>query len=216
MTARIEIRLNGEDVSQHTLPDGRLTIGRGADVDLQLDDDGVSAAHAAIETDAEQSVIRDLDSANGTLVDDIDVEEHTLEHGEIIGIGPYELTFLNDDQVASSAEDNSVFDLPPIDEDAFVEVDAPLRAVEALNGPGKGSRLELKNARTALGLPSIQVVMIARGPNGYLIKGSKGSQPIVNRRLTGPSAHPLEHGDVIEVAGTRLRFVLLSTDSQAV
>ena len=45
-----------------------FVVGRGNEADLQLDHDSVSRRHAAFRSDAEQLVVEDLQSRNGTLV----------------------------------------------------------------------------------------------------------------------------------------------------
>ncbi len=68
----------------------RLTIGRAPENDLVLSDEKVSRQHAAIERTAQgEFVLRDLNSGNGTWVDDTRVESPlTLRGGEQIRIGP--------------------------------------------------------------------------------------------------------------------------------
>jgi hypothetical protein len=71
------------------------TIGRGTDVDLQVDDPGVSRRHAEIRTAAgghSYSVI-DLASTNGTFVGSERVGERVLNDGDEIRVGGTVLTF---------------------------------------------------------------------------------------------------------------------------
>jgi hypothetical protein len=71
------------------------TIGRGTDVDLQVDDPGVSRRHAEIRTAAgghSYSVI-DLASTNGTFVGKERIGERLLSDGDEIKVGSTILTF---------------------------------------------------------------------------------------------------------------------------
>jgi pSer/pThr/pTyr-binding forkhead associated (FHA) protein len=45
-----------------------VTIGRGSQADIQLSDAAISRKHCVIEISAEQAVLRDLGSTNGTFV----------------------------------------------------------------------------------------------------------------------------------------------------
>ena len=206
MTARIEVRRNGELLADVKLEHERITIGCAPEAQIRLDAPEVSAQHAAVINVGGEFVLRDLGSSTGTLVDGIGIDEHVLEHADDIEIADFVLSYLNDDQVLGSIEDDSVFDLAPIDDDAYIEIDAPLATVKAMNGPGAGRTLELKSARTALGIPGIQVVMITRGPAGYLLKGAKGTRPVVNGVASSKKPYALKDSDVIELAGTRLKF----------
>ncbi|HLT25225.1 MAG TPA: FHA domain-containing protein, partial [Zeimonas sp.] len=65
----------------------RLTIGRRPQNDIALDDLTVSGEHALIETRGTESVIHDLDSRNGTLVNGLAISRRVLCDGDVIDIG---------------------------------------------------------------------------------------------------------------------------------
>lgn len=73
-----------------------LTIGRRADQDIVVDDPSVSRAHARIEVTPEGASIADLDSTNGTLVNDHPVRTArvALRPGDRIQVGTVILEFL--------------------------------------------------------------------------------------------------------------------------
>jgi pSer/pThr/pTyr-binding forkhead associated (FHA) protein len=57
---------------------GRLTIGRGNDCDLVLDEPEMSRRHAVIENSGDGIYLRDLGSANGTFVNGVQVRDAVL------------------------------------------------------------------------------------------------------------------------------------------
>jgi hypothetical protein len=67
-------------------------LGRGTDVDIRLDDPGVSRHHAEIVLGPEPS-IRDLGSTNGTYVDGRVVASQALRDGTRIQLGSTTLTY---------------------------------------------------------------------------------------------------------------------------
>ena len=69
------------------LRESRIVIGRGQDCDVLLDRDAVSRRHARIERVAEGWRVVDLDSTNGTYVNDMQVREKLLGDGDRIKIG---------------------------------------------------------------------------------------------------------------------------------
>lgn len=74
-----------------------LTIGRGDDVELRLHDAGVSRHHAKFIVASDGAVtIIDLDSTNGTFVNDARVELCPLRPGDTVRIGPDALLRLGD------------------------------------------------------------------------------------------------------------------------
>ena len=64
-------------------------LGKSADCDVQINNRYVSRKHCQIEIVEEALVITDLDSKNGTFINDIRLvpnEPHTLEEGDIIDL----------------------------------------------------------------------------------------------------------------------------------
>jgi hypothetical protein len=70
------------------LSTGSLTIGRGADCDIVLDDQFVSSHHARLDIDTRGVSITDLGSRNGTYVgQEIVKTNHALEPGSEVRVG---------------------------------------------------------------------------------------------------------------------------------
>ncbi len=63
---------------------GRLTIGRGSECDLVLDEPEMSRKHATIEVGSGEIWLRDLGSANGTYVNGVQVRDTYLYGGDQI------------------------------------------------------------------------------------------------------------------------------------
>src|SRR5216110_1558060 len=68
-----------------------ITIGRSPDNDLPVDNLAVSNYHARVYFEAGRMVIEDLDSLNGTFVNDLRVERATLHDGDNIHIGKHKI-----------------------------------------------------------------------------------------------------------------------------
>src|SRR5690242_6110884 len=66
-----------------------VTIGRAPDNDLSVDNLAVSSYHAKIFFEAGRMVIEDLNSLNGTFVNDLRVERATLHDGDKVHIGKH-------------------------------------------------------------------------------------------------------------------------------
>lgn len=67
----------------------KLSIGRDPSCELVLDSPLVSRFHAQFE----QGRLRDLNSANGTFVDGVSIQECFLAEGQTVTIGPYHLDY---------------------------------------------------------------------------------------------------------------------------
>jgi pSer/pThr/pTyr-binding forkhead associated (FHA) protein len=68
-----------------------ITIGRAPDNDLPVDNLAVSNYHAKVYYEANRMVIEDLDSLNGTFVNDLRIERATLHDGDSIHIGKHRI-----------------------------------------------------------------------------------------------------------------------------
>lgn len=67
--------------------EGSNILGRSNDADFRLPDTGVSRQHAEITWDGEIAVLVDLESTNGTTVNDEPVDNWMLADGDVITVG---------------------------------------------------------------------------------------------------------------------------------
>ena len=70
-----------------------LTIGRGNKNDVAIQDPAISGHHAKIDPVGDQFVLIDLQSKNGTFINENLVISHWLKHGDVISIGKHQLVF---------------------------------------------------------------------------------------------------------------------------
>ncbi len=71
----------------YVVKDGSNIIGRATDADFRLPDTGVSRQHAEITWNGQDAVLVDLQSTNGTTVNDTPIENWLLADGDVITIG---------------------------------------------------------------------------------------------------------------------------------
>lgn len=78
-----------QDGSSRTylVQEGSNIIGRSNDADFRLPDTGVSRQHAEVSWDGQDAVLTDLQSTNGTTVNDTPVDNWLLADGDVITIG---------------------------------------------------------------------------------------------------------------------------------
>jgi hypothetical protein len=83
------VEINGV---RHPLTRPVTSMGRGTDVDLRVDDPSVSRRHAEIRL-GNPTVITDLGSTNGIVVDDQHVRQAQLRDGSVIHLGNTTIVF---------------------------------------------------------------------------------------------------------------------------
>ena len=74
-----------------------ITIGRGKDADVTIDDGMCSRVHCAIRYWDDIFVIRDKNSRNGVVINGEKVEVAALHPGDVVKIGDTELTVLSEE-----------------------------------------------------------------------------------------------------------------------
>ncbi len=94
--ARLRVMSDGKLLIEHGLRTGRMMIGRAADSDLQIDDRTISRHHCQIISNEFLSVIQDLNSTNGMYVRDKRVRRHNLCDGDVIMLGSFQVTYLDE------------------------------------------------------------------------------------------------------------------------
>jgi Nif-specific regulatory protein len=77
-----------------TLGDEPVVIGRDTSVGLCIADASVSRRHSKIEKLEDEFVINDLESLNGTFINDVPVKSRRLQHGDRLRIGESQFLFL--------------------------------------------------------------------------------------------------------------------------
>lgn len=207
----------------------RITIGRRSHNDVVLDMRAVSAAHAAIVTILHNSFVEDLDSTNGTQVNNQVVRKHYLQHGDVIQVGKYKIVYSSEgvpiyaDPASVIGSDfpntESVVELaPPIapvqrGETAIAGViggvPQPMPVIRVVTGPSAGKEMILTKSLTTIGRPGVQVAVITRRPQGFLITHVEGDvYPLLDGISIGAVAHPLMSGNKVNLSGTELEFLL--------
>ena len=89
------------------LTEAPVLIGRETAANLCIADPSVSRRHSQIEKEGEHFVIADLESLNGTFINDVPVKRRPLAHGDRVRIGDSQFLFLLHDGEASPASKSS-------------------------------------------------------------------------------------------------------------
>ena len=94
----ITLKFKDKKIKEYPIIIGQsLTIGRKKANDIVIDNLAVSGFHAQIDSVSTTFVLRDLDSTNGTFVNNKKKELHNLKNNDLILIGKHELLFDSSD-----------------------------------------------------------------------------------------------------------------------
>ncbi|MCW2688579.1 MAG: hypothetical protein JWR37_3469 [Mycobacterium sp.] len=87
----ITLQLDDGSGRTYQLREGANVIGRGQDAQFRLPDTGVSRRHLEIRWDGQVALLSDLNSTNGTTVNNAPVQEWQLADGDVIRLGHSEI-----------------------------------------------------------------------------------------------------------------------------
>jgi pSer/pThr/pTyr-binding forkhead associated (FHA) protein len=215
-----------------------LTIGRLHDNAIVIDQPAVSSHHACIFRDGGTFVLEDLQSTNGTYVNDRRVSRCHLKHDDVIVVGTQRLTFNEraEGPVAhtdpASAEETAsetifmdrqshqrlmtiVMNAEARDGDGAA---GPLGLLRVLHGSTERRHYVLESHTSMIGKAEWSLVRL----NGWLTPNvalaiTRNRHGYVATRLGGKVAvngqpiagrHDLRDGDVVSVGGLTLEFTL--------
>jgi len=94
--SKLILSIDGAILKEIPLTKERTTIGRKPHNDIQIDNLAISGEHAVIITIYNDSFLEDLNSTNGTFVNNQSIKKHFLQTGDVITLGKYTLKYVND------------------------------------------------------------------------------------------------------------------------
>jgi len=92
--AKLILSMDGQVLKEIPLSKERITIGRKAQNDVQIDNLAVSGEHAVIVSIMDDAFLEDLGSTNGTMVNGKTVKKHFLQDNDVVELGKYKLKYV--------------------------------------------------------------------------------------------------------------------------
>lgn len=216
---KVIVSIDGVVIKEVQLTKDRTTIGRRPYNDIVIDNLAVSGEHAALQTSGAEVYLEDQNSTNGSYINGKAVKKQLLQNDDVIEIGKYRIKFLADatfgyEKTIVSKAGASPAVQAPASAASTVPMAMPTEkagnaAIKVLSGAATGREVDLVKVVTTIGKPGIAIAAITKRPSGYVIAHVEGtSKTAVNGLVIGAEATSLRNGDVIELAGTQMQFVL--------
>jgi hypothetical protein len=130
--AKLILSMDGLVLKEIPLIKERMTLGRKAHNDIQIDNLAISGEHAAVVTILNDSFLEDLNSTNGTLVNGQTIKKHFLKNGDVVELGKYKLKYVAEQTAQAESAD---FEKTMILRPNMVKPAAPAAAVEPAPAP---------------------------------------------------------------------------------
>jgi pSer/pThr/pTyr-binding forkhead associated (FHA) protein len=229
--ARLILMFNKQVVKEVPFLTGSMTIGRHEDNGIVIDNLAVSTFHARIDKTAADYILTDLQSTNGTYVNDERIASRRLSSGDNILIGKHVLLFAASDQDKPKGDMsqtlNKTMILDTLKQRQLLArqktLTAPLRVpkkigvVSFIDKSGLGE-IELTKKLIKLGkaetseiklsgfLMGTTAATISRRPSGYVITFTGGLTKLKVNGKTVKDSVQLNEFDTVDLGSYRFQF----------
>ena len=229
--ARLILVFNKKVIKDYAFEKEGMTIGRNQENDIVIDNLAVSGFHARIDKTGDTYILTDLQSTNGTFVNDKKIVSHRLQHKDKITVGKHMLLFAMSKQEQSRAEEEGLDRTMVLDtarqkellakqaEEKGVDIAVKkerIGVISFVDGSDQGE-IQLSKKLTKIGkaetsevrlggllMPSTAAT-ISRRPNGYAITSTGGTKVKVNNQVIKES-YFLKDFDIIEIGSYKFQF----------
>jgi hypothetical protein len=215
------VSIDGVVIKEVQLTKDRTTLGRRPYNDIVIDNLAVSGEHAVMQMSGTDVTLEDLNSTNGTYVNGKSIKKQALQNGDTIEIGKYKIKFVHDvvpekhekpmavSAGNATAQASAGAPLAPAYAAPVAALGSASALIRVVSGAAAGREVPLVKVVTTIGKPGVTVAAITRRPHAYMVALVEGAiKPTVNDVPLGTEAVELHNGDFIELAGTRMQFVL--------
>jgi pSer/pThr/pTyr-binding forkhead associated (FHA) protein len=214
------VSIDGVVIREVQVTKDRTSVGRRPYNDVVIDNLAVSGEHAVLQMSGNDVYLEDLNSTNGTFVNGKAVKKQLLNDSDMVEIGKYKIKYVN--EASTGAVDKAILSLSrpaPLSASSAAEPAAampPLNdagssgaaAIKVLSGAAAGREVALVKVVTTIGKPGVAVAAITKRPHGFVVVHVEGSsKPLLNGIKIDAEPVLLSHGDVLELAGTKMQFV---------
>ena len=204
--SKLVVSLDGVVIKEVQITKDKTTLGRRPYNDIVIDNLAVSGEHAVLQMMGHDVYIEDLNSTNGTYINGKAVKKQLLSANDTVEIGKYKLKYLSSDP--ADFEKTTVL-RPGSAAAADAGNAVPPASIRVLNGSAAGREVPLSKVVTTIGKPGVHVASITKRPGGYVFAHVEGAnRPTINGTEINADSVPLASGDVIELAGTQMQFVM--------
>jgi hypothetical protein len=161
-----------------------VTIGRAPDNDIPIDNLAVSNYHARVYVEAGSLVVEDLNSLNGSFLNDIRIERAMLKDGDAILIGKHHIFVDQAHNAVISTDELRKAPAPRVNETMVLDTRQRREMFEQAAAAGERSQL----APDRLRVPTLTVLQGSTDKKEYRLAGKLtviGRSNMATVRLTG-------------------------------
>jgi pSer/pThr/pTyr-binding forkhead associated (FHA) protein len=139
--AKLSLRFENKVLKEVPIGGRPLSIGRAPDNDLCVDNLAISNYHAKVYVEAGRLVVEDLNSLNGTFVNDLRIERATLHDGDSIVVGKHTIFVDQSGDAAVPWDSGRKMSAPRVDETMVLDTKQRREMLQQAVALGERSQL---------------------------------------------------------------------------
>ena len=224
--AKLLLQFKGANIKEFLLEKTAITIGREPKNDIVIDNLAVSRFHTKITQQGNNYFVEDLQSGNGTFLNEQRIEKEILKHNDAITVGKHTLVFMYDPVFPTAELGEAATSL--LEETVIVSSESPYGRAEA-EGALSAHLVRLASGTQPQSIPLTKLVTlggksaqadiklrgffvgdvafsISKTPRGFVISHAGGRR---RTRVNGEGVEcqrELLEGDIITIGPTKFRF----------
>jgi pSer/pThr/pTyr-binding forkhead associated (FHA) protein len=237
--ARLILVFNKKVIKDYSFVKENMTIGRDEGNDIVIDNMAVSGFHARIDKTGDNYILTDLQSTNGTFVNDQKIISHKLQHKDKLTIGKHIVFFAMSQKEQArlkEAERDRTMILDTAKQKELLAKEAEEKGIDVAGKKGRigvmsfieGSdqgEIQLRKKLTKIGKAETSEIRlsgfrmphtaatISRRPNGYAITSTGGTKVKVNNQAL-KEGHFLKDFDTIEIGSYKFQFYTQESEDE--
>ena len=233
---KLLLKFNAAVIKEIAMDKASISIGRKPDNDIVIDNPAISGHHCKLTMEGGGYYVEDLESTNGTFVNEKRIKRSGLHHNDVVGVAKHAVVFLNEAELAADSAPQPSSDATMVltpqkqaelvaassaaAKPAVAEKSGWLRVIKGavdvaeheLKGMstyiGKSDRVQVQIKGSGLfGSAPEVAASVHRKPEGYIIVAVTEGYPVVNGSKVMGSV-VLKEGDLIECGSTTMMFEL--------
>lgn len=233
---KLLLKFNAAVIKEIAMDKESIAIGRKPDNDIVIDNPAISGHHCKLTLEGGGYYVEDLDSTNGTFVNEKRIKKSGLHHNDVVGLAKHAVVFLNEAELAEAdpakpSSDATMVLTPQKQAELVAASSAAAKPASAertawlrvLKGAVDAGEYELKGMSTYIGKSDrVQVQIkgsglfgsapevaasVHRKPEGYMLVAVTEGYPVVNGAKVAGSV-VLKEGDMIDCGSTTMIFEL--------
>lgn len=233
---KLLLKFNAAVIKEVPFDKDSISVGRKPDNDVVIDNPAISGHHCKISKQGGTCFVEDLESTNGTFVNEKRIKKAGLHHNDVVGLAKHSLVFLEEapspapvPAAPEPAGDATMVITPQKQAELVANATASAKPaskagwLRVLKGLVGSAEYELKGMSTYIGKSDrvqIQIkgaglfgsapevaASIHRKPEGFVLVAVTDGYPSVNGNKVYGSV-VLKEGDILECGATAIQFEL--------